>query len=149
MQQRYYDPGIGRFLSVDPVTADGKTGALFNRYMYAANNPYRFYDPDGRCTGSRIKNANGTCKSTGEATTQSTSATAAPSRAQMITRPVASANAANYDRTDPTFHQYDLGPSRLCSNGPGCSVKDLAALVDEDSAPKFGSLCSRAITFYT
>jgi uncharacterized protein RhaS with RHS repeats len=50
MQQRYYDPGIGRFLSVDPVTADGNTGGNFNRYWYANNNPYRFTDPDGRCT---------------------------------------------------------------------------------------------------
>ncbi len=48
MQQRYYDPGIGRFLSVDPVTADGNSGGNFNRYWYANNNPYRFTDPDGR-----------------------------------------------------------------------------------------------------
>ena len=48
MQQRYYDPGIGRFLSVDPVTANGNTGANFNRYWYANNNPYKFIDPDGR-----------------------------------------------------------------------------------------------------
>lgn len=64
MQQRYYDPGIGRFLSVDPVTAHSGTGANFNRYWYANNNPYRFTDPDGRApskreeeptTGSHIK----------------------------------------------------------------------------------------------
>lgn len=48
MQQRYYDPTIGRFLSVDPVTADSNTGGNFNRYWYANNNPYRFTDPDGR-----------------------------------------------------------------------------------------------------
>ncbi|HEY4581907.1 MAG TPA: RHS repeat-associated core domain-containing protein [Lysobacter sp.] len=48
MQQRYYDPSIGRFLSVDPVTADGNTGDNFNRYWYANNNPYKFTDPDGR-----------------------------------------------------------------------------------------------------
>jgi RHS repeat-associated protein len=47
MQQRYYDSGIGRFLSVDPVTADGNSGN-FNRYWYANNNPYKFTDPDGR-----------------------------------------------------------------------------------------------------
>src|SRR3546814_9371961 len=57
MQQRYYDPFLGRFLSVDPVTAEGGTGANFNRYWYANNNPYRFTDPDGRfgrddCLGS-------------------------------------------------------------------------------------------------
>ena len=50
MQQRYYDPVIGRFLSVDPVTAYGSGNwRLFNRYAYAYNNPYRFTDPDGRC----------------------------------------------------------------------------------------------------
>jgi RHS repeat-associated protein len=48
MQQRYYDQSVGRFLSVDPVTADPNTGAMFNRYNYANNNPYRFTDPDGR-----------------------------------------------------------------------------------------------------
>ncbi len=46
--QRYYDPGVGRFLSVDPVTANGNTGGNFNRYWYANNNPYKFVDPDGR-----------------------------------------------------------------------------------------------------
>jgi uncharacterized protein RhaS with RHS repeats len=48
MQQRYYDPLIGRFLSVDPVTAYSKGADFFNRYKYANNNPYRFTDPDGR-----------------------------------------------------------------------------------------------------
>lgn len=48
MQQRYYDPGIGRFLSVDPVTAYAMPGSNFNRYWYANNNPYKFTDPDGR-----------------------------------------------------------------------------------------------------
>ncbi len=52
--QRYYDPGIGRFLSVDPVTADGNTGGSFNRYKYASNNPYRFTDPDGRQSQSAM-----------------------------------------------------------------------------------------------
>jgi len=54
MQQRYYDPIAGRFLSIDPVAADAGS---FNRYWYANNNPYRFIDPDGRCpknTGSNI-----------------------------------------------------------------------------------------------
>ncbi len=52
MQQRYYDPAIGRFLSVDPVASDMQSGWNFNRYNYAANSPYNFKDPDGRvaCT---------------------------------------------------------------------------------------------------
>ncbi|WP_434030297.1 RHS repeat-associated core domain-containing protein [[Pseudomonas] boreopolis] len=48
MQQRYYDPLLGRFLSVDPVTAHANPGSNFNRYWYANNNPYKFTDPDGR-----------------------------------------------------------------------------------------------------
>lgn len=48
MQQRYYDSAIGRFLSVDPVAANAGTGVNFARYTYAANNPYRYNDPDGR-----------------------------------------------------------------------------------------------------
>ncbi|MCC8536224.1 RHS repeat-associated core domain-containing protein [Xanthomonas axonopodis pv. poinsettiicola] len=55
--QRYYDPTIPRFPSMDSVTADTTTGGNFNRYWYAANNPYKFIDPDGRCektTGSKI-----------------------------------------------------------------------------------------------
>lgn len=49
MQQRYYDKDTGRFDSVDPVTAYSNPVGMFNRYRYAANNPYRFTDPDGRC----------------------------------------------------------------------------------------------------
>ena len=48
MQQRYYDPQSGQFTSTDPVLPDGGTGESFNRYAYAADNPYRFVDPDGR-----------------------------------------------------------------------------------------------------
>ena len=48
MQQRYYDPGIGMFLSVDPVMAYSNPVGQFHRYRYANNNPYKFTDPDGR-----------------------------------------------------------------------------------------------------
>jgi RHS repeat-associated protein len=52
MQQRYYDPSIGRLLNVDPVLARER-GDNFNRYWYANNNPYKFTDPDGRETGAK------------------------------------------------------------------------------------------------
>ena len=47
MGARTYDPTFGRFLAVDPapVTDDARS---FNRYAYAANNPYVYVDPDGR-----------------------------------------------------------------------------------------------------
>ncbi|WP_457097720.1 RHS repeat domain-containing protein [Lysobacter sp. P5_B9] len=51
MQQRYYDPTIGKFLSADPV-AVRPIGDNFNRYWYANNNPYKFTDPDGRESGA-------------------------------------------------------------------------------------------------
>lgn len=55
MQQRYYDPGVGRFLSVDPVTALSDPVGYFGRYHYANNNPYTFTDPDGRAWGLAAK----------------------------------------------------------------------------------------------
>ncbi len=58
MQQRYYDPLIPRFLSVDPITAYSNPVGAFNRYWYANNNPYRFTDPDGRHVCTRDE---GTC----------------------------------------------------------------------------------------
>ena len=50
MQQRYYDPQIGRFLSGDSVRANGNGDwRHFNRYAYAYSNPMTHSDPDGRC----------------------------------------------------------------------------------------------------
>jgi RHS repeat-associated protein len=49
---RYYDPTLGRFLSVDPVHFKESNIHSFNRYAYANNNPYRFVDPlglEGEC----------------------------------------------------------------------------------------------------
>src|SRR6478736_9180838 len=48
MQQRYYDPQVGRFLSIDAISASQSTGANFNRYWYADNRPYNVVDRDGR-----------------------------------------------------------------------------------------------------
>lgn len=45
MQQRYYDPIIGRFMGNDPIGF--RDVYSFNRYAYANNNPYRYVDPDG------------------------------------------------------------------------------------------------------
>ena len=47
LNARYYDPEIGRFLSVDPVDVLQQGGRHFNRYAYAYNSPYQLKDPDG------------------------------------------------------------------------------------------------------
>lgn len=48
MQQRFMDPTVGVFLSVDPVTADNNPIGAFNRYRYGNDSPYSNIDPDGR-----------------------------------------------------------------------------------------------------
>lgn len=48
MQARYYDPVIGRFLSIDPVNFSPGRPDMFNRYAYVANDPLNMVDPDGR-----------------------------------------------------------------------------------------------------
>jgi uncharacterized protein RhaS with RHS repeats len=51
MLARYYEAGLGRFLSTDPVARPGsnlQSPQRWNRYSYALNNPIKFLDPDGR-----------------------------------------------------------------------------------------------------
>jgi RHS repeat-associated protein len=51
MHARYYGPGFGRFLSVDPTLdlhAALRVPQTWNRYTYARDNPLRFTDPDGK-----------------------------------------------------------------------------------------------------
>jgi RHS repeat-associated protein len=50
MHARYYDPNLGRFLSVDPKErrAGTATPQIWNRYSYALSNPIKLVDPDGR-----------------------------------------------------------------------------------------------------
>lgn len=61
MQQRYMDPTVGAFLSVDPISVQSDPIESFHRYRYGNENPYGFIDPDGReaCgrdTGCRLDN---------------------------------------------------------------------------------------------
>lgn len=48
MQARYYDPSIGRFLSVDPIKPSAADVFNFSRFDYVRNNPLAGTDPDGR-----------------------------------------------------------------------------------------------------
>jgi RHS repeat-associated protein len=48
---RYYDPGIGRFISEDPIAGILTNPQGFNRYIYANDNPSTYVDPSGRYAG--------------------------------------------------------------------------------------------------
>src|SRR5690606_11530263 len=54
---RYYDPVTGRFLSVDPLSADEKQ-VLFSPYQFGWNNPIRFNDPTGECLECEVERPN-------------------------------------------------------------------------------------------
>jgi RHS repeat-associated protein len=44
---RYYDPGLGRFVSADTVVPQAGNPQALNRYAYVLNNPLRHTDPSG------------------------------------------------------------------------------------------------------
>jgi RHS repeat-associated protein len=52
MQARYYDPAIGRFLSIDPITPQA---GEFNRYSYGKSNPLGWNDPSGMFPENQIQ----------------------------------------------------------------------------------------------
>jgi len=50
MHARYYNPNMGRFLSVDPVLGDPPRPQSWNRYAYVRDNPIGSNDPTGKAT---------------------------------------------------------------------------------------------------
>jgi RHS repeat-associated protein len=44
---RYYHPGLGRFISADPVVPEPGNPQALNRYAYVYNNPLGYIDPTG------------------------------------------------------------------------------------------------------
>lgn len=48
LNTRYYNPEIGRFMSLDEPEAFINSNENYNLYAYCCNNPVNYYDPDGR-----------------------------------------------------------------------------------------------------
>ncbi|MEU0342030.1 RHS repeat-associated core domain-containing protein [Streptomyces bobili] len=89
---RQYDPGIGQFLSVDPLLQTG-VGQTLNGYSYAIQNPATFADPSGRgvpeCHTGEIKCRNGVPVSSGGEKKTTSSSGEGPVRAcRCGTRPI-------------------------------------------------------------
>ncbi len=47
LRSRYYDPGLGRFVSEDSYGGDQNSPLTLNRYTYGLNNPLVYVDPSG------------------------------------------------------------------------------------------------------
>ncbi|MBO8171734.1 MAG: hypothetical protein H0Z33_07585, partial [Bacillaceae bacterium] len=56
LQARYYNPRIGRFLSLDEWRGDITNPLSLNRYVYAYNNPVNYVDPTGKLAWYQIDN---------------------------------------------------------------------------------------------
>jgi RHS repeat-associated protein len=52
---RYYDPELGRFISLDPQLGKLSSPQTLNRYVYCINSPLRFTDPTGEWFGISLK----------------------------------------------------------------------------------------------
>ncbi|MBX9402509.1 RHS repeat-associated core domain-containing protein [Lysobacter sp. BMK333-48F3] len=151
MQQRYYDSDIGRFLSIDPVGANSKTGGNFNRYWYANDNPYRFIDPDGRyvCTGDK-----GNCKRFDVAIGMAARAAVDPklssSQRAALSKAVAFYGKAGVENVKISFGSLkgDYANINTDRTGRGTVTFDLAAISGRDSARASGlvnGLAMRAV----
>jgi len=53
LRARYYDPGVGRFISKDPWPGNPKKTQTLNPYPYVINNPMIFVDPLGLCPSEK------------------------------------------------------------------------------------------------
>lgn len=47
LNNRYYNPLIGRFINADPIIGSNEDIISYNLYVYASNNPVNNIDPDG------------------------------------------------------------------------------------------------------
>jgi RHS repeat-associated protein len=54
LSARYYDPSIGRFVSMDLILGRPEKPQTMNRYSYCTNNPLIFTDPTGRYMTSGV-----------------------------------------------------------------------------------------------
>ena len=59
LMARYYDPGVGRFISRDVFHGFDDEPASLNQYAYCYNNPVNYIDPSGHVAWWILKAASG------------------------------------------------------------------------------------------
>lgn len=143
MQQRYYCPECGRFISTDPVGVDPTTGGNFNRYEYANDNPYRYTDPDGR-----------DCKTAGKQINCSVMITGSHIPVKWSV-PAPAGFPAKINSSQSNYHHYDIGVSAGAGSAsranalrqtlvrdptPGVDKPATAAGTENNASPQSGFL---------
>jgi RHS repeat-associated protein len=142
MQQRYYDPDVGQFQSVDPIGPAPGNISNFNRYAYANNSPVMLVDPTGMHTASEGDNDPSCpvyhCDETGGVRTESQKRLSgkqiegARKKGDKILSPYLSI----YNPNDPNYHHYFIGPTPLCHiEEIGCIFNIVAGIVGKNSVP--------------
>ncbi len=127
---RYYDPGVGRFITQDPIGLAGGN----NLYSYAPN-PMEWIDPLGLC-----KNSSSGAKGIGAAVDDTTKALPAPRQID------ASWSASTYKKgglmtgIEHVFYRHgpDSGFTNVSKFSQGTSVKDVSSYVD--NALRYGKV---------
>ena len=64
MGARWYDPGLGRFISADTIVPGAYNPAAWDRFAYVLNNPLNLVDPSGHrsCTADEAATGDETCQ---------------------------------------------------------------------------------------
>ncbi len=59
LRERYYSPGLGRFISADEIRGHLNDSQYYNRYVYCRNSPLNATDPSGRTPLSALLTVGG------------------------------------------------------------------------------------------
>lgn len=132
LHARYYNPTVGRFLSIDPVRGNPRTPQSWNLYTYVQNNPVNATDPDGRLaswlkwlwglvTGQNAQK--GVNKLIGEATKPKTGKTEEERKADLELLAAADEMASNQGAID------GVGAGGKANQGLTEGIQDLAGPV--------------------
>ena len=86
MQARWYSPGTGTLMSVDPLLPELRDPQSHNPFGYSRNNPISFTDPDGRC--ATVFTCTGAYETSSAPTSFTVTARGGPEDGESVTLPI-------------------------------------------------------------